>query len=341
MGYTILQSFSQYFVMLIGSGQNGKNSLFDGCFTHRVIPRPASNDLDEIENDKFITGALENKAHNIFLETSAKTYTESKMIKALTGSMYQTIQPKGVNKYSGIINCKYIFAGNDQDKIKFSDTTTGFRRRINMFEIWYRWDNEKRFLKKGDYYDTTFSDDLHELKEDTLNTTAFIYFAMLGIKKGTDNFTRSFKFSNNDWDEKYSDLDFDMKEKIDAMTIDKIVRYIKSSDKTIEEGKIMFFDCVEKTRLYSSKSMKSYGVESFEKMLRLFENTEEFISYFSDNDCYIALRSLQNIIHDTGTAINFSNSLKKLYKVREFKKLYNNKGYVKIGFNGKRMKILS
>ena len=210
-----------------------------------------------------------------------------------------------------------------------------------MFEIWYRWDNEKRFLKKGDYYDTTFSDDLHELKEDTLNTTAFIYFAMLGIKKGTDNFTRSFKFSNNDWDEKYSDLDFDMKEKIDAMTIDKIVRYIKSSDKTIEEGKIMFFDCAEKTRLYSSKSMKSYGVESFEKMLRLFENTEEFISYFSDNDCYIALRSLQNIIHDTGTAINFSNSLKKLYKVREFQKLYNNKGYVKIGFNGKRMKILS
>ena len=52
-------------------------------------------------------------------------------------------------------------------------------------------------------------------------------------------------------------------------------------------------------------------------------------------------RSLQNIIHDTGTAVNFSNSLKKLYKVREFKKLYNNKGYVKIGFNGKRMKILS
>ena len=76
-------------------------------------------------------------------------------------------------------------------------------------------------------------------------------------------------------------------------------------------------------------------------VLKVLKNTEEFISYFSDNDCYIALRSLQNIIHDAGTAINFSNSLKKLYKVREFKKLYNNKGYVKIGFNGKRMKILS
>lgn len=340
-GYTVLQSFSQFFVMMIGSGQNGKNSLFDGCFTHRIIPRPASNDLDEIETDKFITGALENKAQNIFLETSAKTYTESKMIKALTGSMYQTIQPKGINKYSGIINCKYVFAGNDQDKIKFSDTTTGFRRRINMFEIWYRWDNDKRFLKKGDYYDTTFSDNLHELKDDTMNTTAYIYFAMMGIKHGTANFTKSFKFTSNDWDEKYSDIDFDLKEKLDALTIEKILRYIRTNDRTMEEAKTMFFDCVEKTRLYNSKSMKMYGVESLEKMIRLFENTEDFISYFSDNDCYMSLRSLQNIIHDAGTAINFSNSLKKLYKVKEFQKLYNNKGYVKIGFSGKRMKILS
>lgn len=125
LGYTVLQSFSQYFVFLIGSGQNGKNSLFDGCFTNRVIPRPASNNLDSIEEDRFITGALENKSHNIFLESSAKTYTESKMIKALTGSMYQTIEQKGISKYSGVINCKYIFAGNDQEKIKFSDTTTG------------------------------------------------------------------------------------------------------------------------------------------------------------------------------------------------------------------------
>ena len=152
--------------MLIGAGQNGKNSLFDGCFTNRVVPIPASNDLESIENDRFITGALENKAHNIFLEstTVAKTYAESKVIKALTGSMYQTVESKGIQKYSGIINCKYIFAANDQDKLKFGDTTVGFRRRINMFEIFYQWDKEKRFLSRGDYYDTTFSDSLSELK---------------------------------------------------------------------------------------------------------------------------------------------------------------------------------
>ena len=70
LGYVCLNSFSQYFVMLVGAGQNGKNSLFDGCFTSHVIPKPASNDLDAIENDRFITGTLEGHAHNIFLETS-------------------------------------------------------------------------------------------------------------------------------------------------------------------------------------------------------------------------------------------------------------------------------
>ena len=139
-------SFSQNFVLFVGSGQNGKNSLYDGCFTGRVVPRPAANDLDSIENDRFITGSLENKAHNIFLESSAKTYTESKMLKAITGSMYQTIEQKGVDKYSGLINCKYIFAANDQEKIKFTDSTPGFKRRINVFEVWYISDSSEKNL---------------------------------------------------------------------------------------------------------------------------------------------------------------------------------------------------
>ena len=76
--------------------------------------------------------------------------------------MYQSVEHKGLNRYSSIINCKYIFAGNDQDNIKFSDNTTGFRRRINVFEIFYQWDSQKRFMKKGDYYDSQFTDDLRE-----------------------------------------------------------------------------------------------------------------------------------------------------------------------------------
>lgn len=340
LGYTILQSFSQYFVMLIGSGQNGKNSLFDGCFSNRVIPRPAANDLDAIEGDRFITGALENKAHNIFLETSAKTYTESKMIKALTGSMYQTIESKGISKYSSVINCKFIFAGNDQDKIKFSDNTTGFRRRINMLEVYYRWDSKKRYMKYGDYYDTTFSDSLSELKNNVGNTTAFIYFGMYGILSATKNFTDNFKFSYNDWNNTYSDVDTDSKEKIENITRTQILNYISANDKTKEEGKTMFFD-MYKNRLYLSKSMTDYGVTSYEDMLKLLKDDELFYSYFSEYDIYMSLRSIQMIIREYScTPATFTQMFKKLFMLDKLDMLNGNKPYVKITFVGNKIKIL-
>lgn len=339
LGYTILQSFSQYFVMLIGAGQNGKNSLFDGCFTSKVVPRPASNSLDDIENDKFITGAIENHSHNIFLETSAKTYTESKMIKNLTGSVYQTIEQKGVNKYSGYINCKYIFAGNDQDRIKFSDTTTGFRRRINMLEIFYQWDAGKRFLKQGDYFDTSFSDNLHEIKDDILNTTAFIYFGMYGIMKATKNFNSNFKFTFNDWNYKYTDVDLDMKEKIELVDNLKIVEYITSSRNAKEEGKAFFFD-LHKGRLYSSQGMKEVGVNSYDEMIEMFKDTQQFVAYFAEHDVYMSLRGIQAIIKDFTSSMAFTQSFKKTFAITNFEPLYGNKPYVKVTFVNGRLKIL-
>lgn len=339
LGYTVLQSFSQYFVLLIGSGQNGKNSLFDGCFTNRVIPRPAANDLDSIEQDRFITGALENRCHNIFLETSAKTYTESKMIKALTGSMYQTIEQKGVSKYSGVINCKYLFAGNDQDKIKFTDNTTGFRRRINMFEITYHWDSSKRFMKRGDYYDTTFSDNLSELKDDVANTTAYVYFAMYGIMLATGNFTKNFQFTKNDWSYKYSDVDIELKEKIEAIKRETIIDFIDANDKNYAECKTLFFDTL-KCRLYSSKSMNNLGYKTYDDMISMFRDEESFVSYFSDHDVYMSVRLLQQIIKDLTPATTFTQSLKKVYMIPSFEMLNANKPYVKVTFINNKLKIV-
>ena len=339
LGYTMLQSFSQYFVMLIGSGQNGKNSLFDGCFSNRVIPRPASNDLDSIENDRFITGSLENKAHNIFLETSAKTYTESKMIKALTGSMYQTIESKGISKYSSIINCKYVFAGNDQDKIKFSDNTNGFRRRINMLEIFYRWDASKKFLKRGDYYDTSFSDDLHELKNDTANTTIYVYFAMYGIMLATENFKHNFKFTYNDWNFKYSDMDFDMRDKIESLTNLDFYNFMTSSERFREEGKVMFFD-MNNVRLYSSKSMLNYGVENYSELLKFLKDEEMFNAYFSEHDVYVSIRGLQLMLRNVDTAHAFTQNLKKLFMIDKLETMGANRTYIKVTFSNNRMRVL-
>ena len=337
-GYTILQSFSQLFVMLIGAGQNGKNSLFDGCFSNRLVPRPASNDLDAIENDRFITGSLENKSHNIFLETSSKVYTESKMIKALTGSMYQTIESKGISKYSGMINCKYVFAGNDQEKIKFADSTTGFKRRINVFEIFYQWDSMKRFLKLGDYYNTTFSDNLSELKDDPRNTTAYIYFGMYGIMSATKNFTRNFAFTYNDWNLRYTDINLSLKDKIESITTETLVAFMKTR-MTETDRLLVLFDTKLK-RLYMSNTMKDIGLEmTYEAMLKMLSNEELCAAYFSENDAYINVRTLQKIVKDVGSSASFLSELKKLYSLHSHETIYN-KAFIKCTFDKQTLRII-
>ena len=297
LGYTIMQSFSQNFVLFVGSGQNGKNSLYDGCFTGKVVPRPAANDLDSIENDRFITGSLENKAHNIFLESSAKTYTESKMLKAITGSMYQTIEQKGVDKYSGLINCKYIFSANDQEKIKFSDTTPGFKRRINVYEVWYKWDSQGRYLTRGDYYNIKFSDTYDEIKNDVLNTIIFIYFGMYGLLEATNNFTKNFEFKYNDWKLSYSDVDIDLKDRIERIKLENIISYIKASKTHYEECKTLFYDC-NKKRLYQSDSMANLGYISYDDMIDMMSDSTAFTNYFAENDIYINVRMLQKFAGD-------------------------------------------
>lgn len=337
LGYSVLQSFAQYFVMLIGSGQNGKNSLFDGCFTNRLVPKPASNDLDAIENDRFITGSLENKSHNIFLETSAKTYTESKMLKALTGSMYQTIEQKGVNKYSSVINCKYIWAGNDQENIKFSDDTTGFRRRVNMMEIFYQWDSRKKFLSTGDYYDTTFSDSLDELKNDVMNTTAYVYFAMYGIMIATKNWTKNFQFTENDWNATYFDVDFNVKESIRQLTLQRILSYI---GKTPEKDCLDMFYGADKKKLYLSSSMTILGYKSFKEMIAMLNDPEKAAHFFADNDIYISVKHLQKLIGNHDTLITFSKNIRKLFNLKTFERLNNNQAYVRCTFISERLKIL-
>lgn len=339
LGYTILQSFSQNFVLFVGSGQNGKNSLFDGCFTGKIVPRPAANDLDSIEQDRFITGSLENKAHNIFLESSAKTYTESKMLKAITGSMYQTIEQKGVDKYSGIINCKYIFAANDQEKIKFTDTTIGFKRRINVYEVWYKWDSAGRYLKKGDYYNTKFSDTLDEIKNDILNTIIFIYFGMYGLLDATSNFTKNFEFSYNDWRLSYSDVDLDLKDKLDRIDLANIVSYMKSSNSHYEECKILFYDTYKK-RLYLSETMKNLGYITYDDMIKMLEDSDSFTNYFAENDIYINVRLLQKFAGDLSAPGLFTQSLKKLYGLNILPSYYSNQPYVKATFVGTKLRIL-
>lgn len=341
VGYVLLQDFSQSFVILIGAGSNGKNSLFDGCFTSHVIPTPTSNSLEDIEKDRFITGALENKAHNIFLETSASIHSESKMLKQLTGSMYQTIESKGISKYSGIINCKYIFSGNDQDKIKFSDSTTGFRRRINLFEIYYTWDAQKRFMKKGDYYDTTFSEDLHEVKNDIGNAVAFCYFGMMGIAHATANFTKSFKFTQNDWKLKYSDVDMDIKDEVEGLTAKQVSDWLKKRPQKDKEANTLFYDTTG-VRLVNSKVLSDLGYVGTKGIATMLANDEECASFFSENDIFISSNILKMLIADIKTTMAFNSGLKKIWNLtaQNFRPMFANTMYIKCTFISGKLKIV-
>lgn len=341
LGYTLNVSFLQYFVILVGSGQNGKNSLMDGCFTHRVIPTPTSNSIESFETDRFISGALENKAHNIYLETSQKTKEfDSQILKNITGSMYQTIECKGIQKYSSIINCKHVFAANDQSKLKFSDTTHGFRRRINVFEIWYRWDAQKRYLKRGDYYETSFSDSLKEIKSNISNVIAYVYFGMYGLKEATQNFENNFRFTQNEWSLTYSDIDIDLKEKIETLSLSKIGKEIGRNDIIKNNYKILFYD-LNKTRLYESNSMKKLGYKTYEDMIRMLVDIEEASYYFSENDVYMNVRILQKLIGDNSSAITFTQNLKKIYNLNSLTNIHNNQPYVKVRFINNKITIIN
>lgn len=342
LGYICLQSFSQYFELLIGAGQNGKNSLLDGCFTSRVIPQPANNDLEAIEEDRFVGESLENHSHNFYLETTAGTMTKSKNLKALTGSMYQTIEGKGLAKRTSIVNCKFVWAGNDQDKIKFSDNTVGFRRRANLFETWYRWDAKKRFLKQGDYYDTTFSDDLREIKEDLSNTVIFIYLGMYGIRLGTNDYTHSFKFTYNDWKLQYSDVNLDLKEKIEEVNRKMIADWC-ALPRNREMARLLFYDLSEKA-LPESLTLKENGipVNNFDEYLsRFLKDEDAFMDYFAEFDAYMSVRSLQEIMKDASPAITFSQAIKKIYGLNSFLYKNANRPYVKVRFIGNKLKIVS
>lgn len=336
LGYTVLQQFTQHFVLIMGSGQNGKNSLFDGCLTPFLVPRPASNDLDSIENDRFITGSLENKYHNIFLETSPKTYTQSTMLKALTGSMYQTVESKGINKYSAVLNCKYIFAGNDQDKIKFSDTTVGFRRRINVYEVWYRWDKSKQYLKQGDYYDVTFSSDLREFKADISNTIIYIYFAMYGLLSATNSFKSDFAFTYNEWKQTLADVDTALKNQISALTLSDLAAYIKRNEETMNECKVLFYSETGH-RLYRSPQYYAvYKNSSYEKMVNNLAD-ENFIRIVDEQTFFINVSILKKILVNLQTPIAFTQTLKKLFNISELKSFYNNQSYLECTLNGDKL----
>ena len=337
LGYSVCYDFIQKFVILIGSGGNGKNSLFDGCLSSYLKPRPVNNNLDTIENDRFITGVLEGHAQNFFLESDPKTYKASTNLKNITGSPYQTIENKGENKHTGYINCKFIFSANDKDNIKFDDTTDGFKRRINMYEVFYHWDKNKDFLKNTDYYDTTFSEDLREFKDDISNVIMFVTLAQYGIKLATNNYTSAFNFTKNDYNAKYENVNFDLQESINDFTCERLSNYIVEH---IRDDILKYSILDESRRALTSSVFKNAPTSLNDLRLKLKDN-QWCLDFFSDNDFYITLAILKNILCYQGSTQMFTNELKKILKIHDFKNTYGNKRLAKIRcINGEKLTIV-
>lgn len=353
LGYMINVSFLQYFILLIGAGRNGKNSLFDGCFSAKVIPMPTQNSMLTIETDRFITGTLENKYHNIFLETDEKSVSlgASTVLKQLSGSELQTIEHKGEGRTSGNINCKYLFSANEQEKLKFGDISDGFRRRINIFEVFYQFTNSVEKLKgrSKSYYYTPFKQDLSDITSNKDNFTMFIYLAMYGIKHATKSFTKNFEFSKTDWKDSYNDIDLDLKDRVNNISLSKITKYMKSSVTKWEECKKMFFDTGEiyndkKPRaLAASETLKEMGIAvNYNAMYEMLKDDEEASAYFNEYDVYINMKDLQNLTNDSlqSTSIYTSN-FKKLFPECRIAKLASNKPYVLVRFQNGKIRVLT
>lgn len=354
MGFMIYQPFSSFFVMLIGNGQNGKNSLFDSCLKGSIMPQPSGVSLDSIEEDQFVTESLINKYQNIYLESDAKEYLTDTNLKNITGSSLQTINQKGVSKYDAVINCKHMFSANNRDMVKFSDSTHGFERRINMLELYYQWDSHNEYMNSGDkdWYETRFSSDLHEITDNPWNIIMYVYLAMYGIKEGTKNFTEPFEFGkHNDWDAKqYLSYSTVILDKInDCLTYDNIVNYIahmqtypKNRSK-IEKIMLCNKESIFKAAGYQSSPYSKVGHyseflndlgESSYDSTGEFETNDLFDVYYTpNNEILLSVTCLKNIIRESMEEPKFVDELKKIYGQKSVKKEKNNMYYIKIVVN--------
>lgn len=289
MGYMCCSAIIEQFCIIFGTGQNGKDSLFRGCFTTHIIPTPSSLSLDSILENVFATGTLERACHNLNLELSPKTYKDVARLKALTGGEEIDIERKNVQSHTGVINCKYLFAGNVQDDIKFTDTSNGFLRRVNIFNVHYVWDDKKRFLQRGEYYDTTFT--LDDLKYDENCAIIFIYLAMFGLKAATNNFTTDFKFTHNEWTSQYANIDEDLVHRIHQITPMSLLEHANKNAQTRYE-----FD----KALYSKDHMKLWRKE-FDPNDFVIQDQETYMKVVNPNTNTVTFKSSMDFLNSDYT----------------------------------------
>lgn len=374
LGYTLMAPFVQAFVILVGTGHNGKNSIFDGAFSNFVIPAPGQESFDNIENDKFIGGTLKGLSHNISLETKPGVYKTSDQLKKLTGSDEFASEDKGKRKETIPLNCRFIFSANDQNNLKFGDHTTGFERRCNLFEIYYHWDKNHEYLNMAsDYYKTEFQ--LDDIRRYTNNNKLFVYLGMYGIMSATQNFTKEFSFTYNEWSETYSDKDLEVESffRNELTAEDLFKRWndpCMNVSNSVHQEAFMIEDNSGAVKGGATKLISSNDVQSFcpcntwqelAKQFKSFDTLTDYdadgneihaiemkgITFLRDHDLYVSLeylRSLMKIAQPYAVKDNgykFNEIFRKALNIRKTLRLAQNKAYVRIRLRGTKVDFLN
>lgn len=347
-GFLLYAPFSEHFVFFVGDGSNGKDSMFDAFFRNCIVPLPLSVGIESLEQDKFALGALSKVSQNICSETEGGVIKKSAVLKTITGSEIQTMQPKGVDQYAGYFNVKFVFSANNKEQIKFGDASKGFRRRINLYECFFTWDKNKQFLRRfPKSYDTTYRD-ASELRDND-GLRQFIYTCRFGIQKATNNFTRPFNFTENDYTpEEYTDGDTSLKVSIGKLTTEAFKQYLKNNKDRIFE----IFRSTQGMQLNreNKESQESFMYlhqgEDFETAImdeltiRVGTDGEVFTgTYLENNTIYICIRDLRSIVLALSTPAKFSQDLKKMYPNCSMVRWGANSLYVKAFFQHGDLKI--
>ena len=349
-GYLLYAPFVQQFVFFVGDGSNGKDSIFDAFFRDLIVPIPAGNNIMDLENDKFVLGSLVGVGQNICSETETSTITRSAILKQLTGSQFQTIEEKGVDKYTGYMNCKFVFAANNREQLKFKDTSTGFRRRINMYECFYQWDKWKNFLKLyPGTYDTTYLRS-EELRQND-GFEEFLLTAMYGIKSATNNFTAPFNFTENDYEFKeYADLDEDLIKKIKNISIQDVRLFFDVRSNEDPEYGLTIFYSTDGQPLYKDTGRSGYMegrkkdsyINIISKSLFYRDLTTEQMNegeipmdhwFFEGNEFFIRMDFFYDVIRPGMTRTKFTVDLKKNFPNCVTRRIQNNVNYIKCNFD--------
>lgn len=320
LGYLLTSRPIQKFVIVVGDGNNGKNGLFEGLLYRLIYPGISKAKLSEIETDEFITGTIGQYNHNICLENEDRTYPKSVNLKLLTGESQIEINKKGVQRYSTYFNSKFLFAINNIQNIKFGDTSDGFNRRINILELFYKWDPNGYYKQLGDYYDVKFSGDFMEFREDPKNFFYIYYIAMFGAIQAFKD-RNTYEFVENSYKvEKYSTTE-SFANKLE-ISYERVLRYLKGNKERQED---FIFTKDRKNYKRFTKILYQFADDfDYDEVIQENEETGSKLTaydeFLMDHDLvpmYVSISVLYDLIFGlTGdiTKTNFTQTLKAFYR---------------------------